>query len=253
MGRIVTVFRYLAKVPRLVIILAVIGLIVAYLVLTSQVYQKTIRWLWSGVLLTIQITIVAFVITFPIGLIAGLGRVSKNRIFHSLASFYVEMGRGIPVLVQLLYIGYVITPAVARWIGVRNVGEPTRAIIALAISNGAYLAEIFRSGIEAISRGQMEAARSLGMTYFQAMRYVILPQAVRVILPPLGNDLISVLKNSSLASMLAVRELTHLGRANIGLTFDTFTTWNLVALLYLMMTLVLSLGVRILEQRRPLE
>ena len=253
MGRIATVFRYLAKGPRLVIILAVITLIVAYLVLTSQVYQKTIRWLWSGVLLTIQITIAASVIAFPIGLIAGLGRISENRIFHSLASFYVEMGRGIPVLVQLLYIGYLVTPAVARWMGIRNVGEPTRAIIALAISNGAYLAEVFRAGIEAISRGQMEAARSLGMTYFQAMRYVILPQAVRVVLPSLGNDLISVLKNSSLASMLAVRELTHLGRANIGLTFDTFTTWNLVALLYLMMTLVLSLGVRLLERRMPLE
>ncbi|MBM3298768.1 MAG: amino acid ABC transporter permease, partial [Deltaproteobacteria bacterium] len=230
------------------IILAVIGLVVAYSVFTSQVYQETLRFLWSGVLVTIHISIGAYAVALVFGLIAGMGRISENRIFHSLASLYVETVRGIPMLVTVLYIGSVAIPVVFRWMGIQPLDGRTRAIIALAFGNGAYHAEIFRAGIEAISRGQMEAARSLGMTYFQAMRYVILPQAVRVILPPLANEFILMLKDSSLASALAVTELTFLGQMNVARTFDTFTTWNMVALLYLMMTLVLSLGVRILER-----
>jgi polar amino acid transport system permease protein len=234
-------------------ILALLGLVVACAVLSSQKYRETFLFLSSGVLLTVYISVVAFAASIPIGLVAGLGRTSKSLVFRPLSTLYVQVIRGIPMLVHVLYIGFAVTPAVARWLGVRNISEPTRAIIALAYANGAYLAEIFRGGIEAISRDQTEAARSLGMTYFQAMRHVILPQAIRVVLPPLGNNFISVLKASSLASMLAVRELTHMGRTNIGFTFDAFTTWNLVTLLYLMMTLVLSLGVRVLERKAPLE
>lgn len=132
---------------------------------------------------------------------------------------------------------------------IKNVNMVVRGILGMAFAYGAYEAEVFRAGIQSIERGQMEAARSLGMTYFQAMRYIILPQAIRRILPPLGNDFISMLKDSSLLSALAVRELTQLGKLNRARTFRTFETWNTVALLYLMMTLLLSLGVKAMERR----
>jgi len=124
-----------------------------------------------------------------------------------------------------------------------------RGIIALAISYGAFSAEIFRAGIESIGRGQMEAARSLGMSYFQAMRYIILPQAVRRVLPPLGNDFIAMLKESSLVSALGVRDITQLGKLYASSSFRYLETYTAVAFLYLMMTVVLSLGVKAMERR----
>jgi polar amino acid transport system permease protein len=134
-------------------------------------------------------------------------------------------------------------------IEITDISMLARAIAGLAFGFGAYEAEVFRAGIQSIERGQMEAARSLGMSYFQAMRYVILPQAVRVILPPLGNDFIAMLKDSSLISVLAVRDLTQLGKLNRSRTFRTFETWNTVTYLYLSMTLVGSLGVKWLERK----
>jgi polar amino acid transport system permease protein len=128
-----------------------------------------------------------------------------------------------------------------------------RAIAGLAFCYGAFEAEVFRAGIESIERGQMEAARSLGMSYFQAMRYIILPQAIRTVLPPLGNDFIAMLKDSSLISVLAVRELTHLGKLNRSRTFRTFETWNTVTFLYLIMTLTLSVVVKFIERRMAVE
>jgi polar amino acid transport system permease protein len=132
---------------------------------------------------------------------------------------------------------------------VKNIDPLARAITGLAFGFGAYEAEVFRAGIQSIERGQMEAARSLGMSYFQAMRYVILPQAIRVILPPLGNDFIAMLKDSSLISVLAVRDLTQLGKLNRSRTFRTFETWNTVTYLYLSMTLLGSMGVKWLERK----
>jgi polar amino acid transport system permease protein len=134
-------------------------------------------------------------------------------------------------------------------IEIRNISFEVRAIIALAFGYGAYEAEIFRAGIQSIERGQMEAARSLGMTYFQAMWHVILPQAIRRVLPPLGNDFIALLKDSSLATVLAVPELTQLGRIQRSSTFQVYEVFNTVAILYLSMTVVLSFGVRVLERR----
>jgi polar amino acid transport system permease protein len=167
-------------------------------------------------------------------------------------------------LVLLIYIAFVAAPLISEALGglARALGAPgaaawvtavirsdlNRAILGLAIGYGAYLAEIYRAGIESIPRGQMEAARSLGMTYGQAMRFVILPQALRVVLPPLGNDLIALLKDSALASAIAVPELTQAGRLLAARTFRAFETYNMVALLYLIMTLVGSLGVRALER-----
>jgi len=128
-----------------------------------------------------------------------------------------------------------------------------RGILALGIGYGAYEAEVFRAGIQAISRGQMEAARSLGMSYFKAMRLIILPQAIRAVLPPLGNDFISLLKDSALLTVLAVNELTQLSRKRRSSTFRVFETFNVVVFLYLAMTLLLSAGVRYIEKRMKIE
>jgi len=126
------------------------------------------------------------------------------------------------------------------------------AVLGLAFGYGAYLAEVFRAGIQAIPRGQMEAARSLGMTYFQSMRHVILPQAIRLVLPPLGNDLIAMLKDSSLVSVIAMAEVLQQGRLWISRNFRAFEGFNSVLLVYLIMTLILSLVVRAVERRAKL-
>jgi polar amino acid transport system permease protein len=203
---------------------------------------------------------------------------------YTLSTLYVEVIRGIPMLVIVLYMGFAVTPtlrtasgewlaglsefSIGKWvIGEKLVGELIMtkwriteidlqglpaAIIGLAFGYGAYLAEIYRAGIESIPRGQMEAARSLGMSYFQAMRRVILPQAIRVVLPPLGNDFIAMLKDSSLISVIALPELLQQGRLWISRNFRAFEGFNSVALLYLVMTLMLSLLVRVIERKAAL-
>jgi polar amino acid transport system permease protein len=138
-------------------------------------------------------------------------------------------------------------------LSIRQINTEMRGIFALAIGYGAFEAEIFRAGIQSISRGQMEAARSLGMTYPQAMRYVILPQAIRRVLPPLGNDFIACLKDSSLLTVLAVNELTQLGRLRRASTFRVFETFNVVTYLYLAMTMLLSAVVRFIEGKMHIE
>ena len=136
---------------------------------------------------------------------------------------------------------------------IRNVTQEGRAIIALGLGYGAFEAEVFRAGIQSIQKGQIEAAKSLGMTYFQAMRFIVLPQAIRRVLPPLGNDFIACLKDSSLVSVVAVNELTQMGRLRTAGTFRAMETYNMVAFLYLSMTLLLSTFVRWLENRMKIE
>jgi polar amino acid transport system permease protein len=269
----------LAQVPWWALIILLIGVLIVYFVFTSATYQDAFLFLIAGVRLTIVVSLVSFGIALVLGLIAGLGRVSKNVVYYTLSSLYVEVVRGIPILVLLIYFAYVVTPLAVQflnWLGtvipqnlaigplvgladsmanlsIQDMNMLARAITGLAFAYGAFEAEVFRAGIESIERGQMEAARSLGMSYFQAMRYIILPQAIRRVLPPLGNDFIAMLKDSSLISVLAVRELTHLGKLNRARTFRTFETWNTVAFLYLSMTLLLSLGVKTLERRMAVE
>ena len=133
----------------------------------------------------------------------------------------------------------------------RDINFTARAIFALTIGYSAFISEIFRAGIQSIGRGQMEAARSLGMSSGQAMRYVILPQAMRNVLPPLGNDFIAMLKDSSLVSVLGVQDITQLGKVYSASTFRFFETYNVVAYLYLVMTVGLALVVRVIEKRMP--
>lgn len=242
-----------ANVPWWMIIMILGGLVAALIIFTSSDYTSIITLLSSGVYLTLYVTFLAYFFALIFGLVAGLMRVSRNPVLYTIGTLYVEIIRGIPLLVQILYFFYVIAPALAN-----AVPEPydqifrsevNEAIIALAIGYGAYLAEVYRAGIEAIPRGQMEAARSLGMSYFQAMRYVILPQAIRIILPPLGNDFVSMLKDSALASALSVKELTLWTRQRSANTFRPLEHWTIAALLYLVMTMGLSIFVRYIERK----
>jgi polar amino acid transport system permease protein len=176
---------------------------------------------------------------------------------YTVATLYVEVIRGIPMLVVILYMGFAVTPALrnasASWpTGEIDLQGLPAAIIGLAFGYGAYLAEIYRAGIESIPRGQMEAARSLGMSYVQAMRHVILPQAIRVVLPPLGNDFIAMLKDSSLISVIALPEMLQQGRLWISRNFRAFEGFNSIAMLYLVMTLLLSLLVSFVERKAAL-
>lgn len=173
---------------------------------------------------------------------------------YTISTLYVELIRGIPMLVIVLYMGFAITPAIRNASSGWGIGEIDlrglpAAIIGLSFGYGAYLAEVYRAGIQSIPRGQLEAARSLGMSYFQAMRHVILPQAIRIILPPLGNDFIAMLKDSSLISVIALPEILQQGRLWISRNFRAFEGYNSVAMLYLVMTLMLSLLVRFIERR----
>ncbi len=216
---------------------------VVYLAVSSpDPYWNILKFLPDGILITFQVTIMAIVLALIIGLFTGLGRISKNRIINGIASLYVEIIRGIPLLVQLFYIYF----ALGRIV---NVPAMASAVIAMAICYGAYMGEIFRAGIESISSGQMEAARSLGMTSSQAMRYVILPQAVKTILPPIGNEFVALLKDSSLVSILAVSDLLRRGREFAAESFNYFETYTMVALVYLIITLFLSKLISIMEDR----
>ena len=204
----------------------------------------------KGISVTVYTTLMGFIVAMILGLLAGLGRISKNTAVRNIAITYVEFIRGVPTLVLIFTVAFVLIPEGAELLGVdNNVPQNTRAIIALAVIYGAFLAEIFRAGIESIPRGQMEAARSLGMTYGQAMRYIILPQAIRNILPALGNDFIAMLKDSSLVSVLAVRDLTQQARLYAGSSFRFRETYLVLTFLYLTMTLTLSLLLRWYERR----
>lgn len=261
--------------PWWAIFLILSGISLVAVILTSNNYRETFLYLMGGVYTTLRITLFSYLLATTLGLCAGLARVSKNMLLYNVSTFYVETMRGIPLVVILLYVAFALVPVFVEltnrfgaWgmtilagsffqsladFSIRSIPMEGRAIIALGVGYGAYEAEVFRAGIQSISKGQMEAARSMGMTYVQAMRFIILPQAIRRILPPLGNDFIACLKDSSLATVLAVNELTQLGRLRRASTFRVLETFNVVAFLYLSMTLLLSALVRWLERKMRIE
>ncbi len=236
--------------------------LILFLVVTQpDPYARIIAFVRDGIWVTIKVTLTSFVLVLIVGLIGGLGRISKNPVINAIASLYVEIVRGIPLLVQLFF-WYFAIPSILQEFGKANQiaflagfkAEPiTMAIFGLTFCYGAYMSEIYRAGIQSISKGQMEAARSLGMTYLQAMRYVILPQAIRVILPPVGNEFISLLKDSSLVSVVAVADMTRRGREFMAANFLPIETWIMVALLYLVMTLFSARIVYWIERKTRLE
>ncbi|MBA3534283.1 MAG: amino acid ABC transporter permease [Ardenticatenales bacterium] len=225
-------------------------LFMIFKIVSDPQYTRAYNAILPGLRLTLYITVVAFLAAVAIGLIAGLGRISQNFVLRNLATLYIEFVRGVPTLVLISTVAFVIVPGVANLLGIQTPRDQTpRAIAALAVIYGAFLAEVFRAGIESIPPGQMEAARSLGMTHFQAMIYIILPQAIRNMLPALGNDLIAMLKDSSLVSVLAVREITQEARLYSGSTFRFSETYLILTLLYLIMTIILSLLLQWYQRR----
>lgn len=236
---------------------------------------NNIRGCNEGIWLTILVTFLAYGIALVIGLVVGIfrvpsdpgagivARIIRGTLYHA-ATLYVEFVRGVPLLVLLFAFAFVIGPEVDKLsgpigsffdllddiekqiLGVNNYFS--EAILGLAVGYGAYLAEVFRAGIQSISKGQMEAARSLGMSYAQSMRQVILPQAIRVVLPPLGNDFIAMLKDSSLIAVLALSDLFFLGRSYASTTFRYLPVFEALTLYYIIMTLLLSLLVRLIER-----
>ncbi len=219
-----------------------IALLVILPVTKPQPYLDILKFVPDGVLRTFQVTVMSIVLALIIGLLTGLGRISRITIINRIATVYVEVIRGIPLLVQLFYIYYALGSLV-------QLPRLTSAVIAMSVCYGAYMGEIFRAGIQSIPKGQMEAALALGLSRGQAIRKVILPQTFRMILPPVGNEFIALLKDSSLVSIIAVSDLLRRGREFASRSFEYFQAYTIVALVYLVMTLFFSRLVALMEER----
>ncbi len=202
------------------------------------------KLLLLGAVVTLKITLVAVSCGVLIGLFVGIAELSSYKILRIPAKVYVDIIRGTPLLVQIFII-YFALPSV---IGTRI--EPyVAAVVACSINSGAYVAEIFRAGIQSIDRGQFEAGRSLGLTWSQTMRKIVIPQAFRRTIPQLGNEFIAMLKDSSLVSVIGFEELTRKGQLIIAATYRSFEIWTAVAIIYLIMTLTISRFVAYLEKK----
>ncbi len=209
-----------------------------------ELIRNALPILLLGAGVTIEITAFSVAVGFFIGLFVGIARICQFKVLRILAAVYADCIRGTPLLVQIFLI-YFALPMVTG----QRVEPFIAAIAACGINSSAYVSEIFRAGIQAIDIGQMEAGRSLGMSWWQTMYSVILPQAIRNILPPLGNEFIAMLKDSSLVSVIGFEELTRRGQLIIAQTYGSFEIWMTVAVLYLIMTLAISRVVALLEKR----
>lgn len=227
----------------------------------DAIYAQIAEMLAKGVGVTIFVTLAAFALASALGLLLAVAVLSRFTVLRQVARFYIEIVRGVPMLVLLFYIAFVGAPAlVAGWnalatpLGLpplltRDLSLLWRAILALTIGYSAFIAEVFRAGIQSVDPGQIEAAKALGLTGAQRFRLVVFPQAVRTILPPLGNDFIALIKDSALVSVVGVADITQLGKIYAAGSFRFFETYNVVAYYYLIMTVGLSLALRALERR----
>ncbi|HJV45785.1 MAG TPA: amino acid ABC transporter permease [Bacillota bacterium] len=204
---------------------------------------------FRGFFNTILLTSTGVAFGLLIGLFMSLGKMSSKWVIRIPASLYVDMFRGTPLFVQILLIHFAVIPTIFEALGREIPPAIFSGFVALSLNAGAYIAEIFRSGIQSIDKGQMEAARSLGMNHNQAMYHVILPQAFKRILPPLGNEFIALLKDSSLLAVIAVNELAYAGFTTAKSTFVRFPPYLSIAVLYLLLTLVFSQVVLWLERK----
>ena len=201
-----------------------------------------------GAGVTIQITALSVGFGLVIGVFMGMARLSKLWVIRSFAAVYVDFIRGTPLLVQIFLIYFALPIIIGQ-----RIDPFVAAITACSVNSGAYVAEIFRGGIQSIDKGQMEAGRSLGMTWWQTMRFIVLPQAFKRVIPPLGNEFIAMLKDSSLVSVIGFEELTRRGQLIIARTYGSFEIWLTVAFIYLVMTLSISRLVAYLERRYKID
>ncbi len=268
-SRLLPVTDRLSRLPYWLLVALLLAVIMFWVVVSNPNYRIIFDAVRQGMWTTIYVSVISYVLAILLGLVLALMRVYHSRLTQEVSSLFVEVVRGIPMLVLLYFISFVGAPALvsaANWlatplidagvmveISIRQVNFTARAILALSVGYGAFISEIFRAGIESIEKEQREAAQVAGATYRQTMRYILLPQAVRNILPALGNELIAILKDSALVSVLGVQDITQLGKVYSASTFRFFETYSIVALLYLMMTLGLAMLVRWLQQRMLLE
>lgn len=209
-----------------------------------KVMLETFPLLMSGVKLTIIITLAGLFFGFIIGAVTGLMKLSKNIFFRNLGGAYVEAIRGTPLIVQVMFLYFGLPMAVGM-----RISPITAGIVAIAVNSGAYIAEIVRGAVQSIDVGQVEAGRSIGLTRTQTMLYIIWPQAFRRMIPPLGNQFIISLKDTSLLVVIGVAELTRVGQEIIAVNFRAFEVWLTVGIVYLMMTLSIAKVLKITEDR----
>lgn len=209
-----------------------------------ELIEQSLPYLIQGALITIEITLMAVGIGFFIGLFAGIARICRIKALRIIATIYADCIRGTPLLVQIFLIYFALPMLIHT-----QINPFVAAVTACAINSGAYVSEIFRAGIQAIDQGQFEAGRSLGLSWWQTMYYIILPQAFHNVLPPLGNEFITMLKDSSLVSVIGFEELTRRGQLIIAQTYASFEIWMTVAALYLIMTLAIAKFVSFMEHK----
>ena len=215
---------------------------------TTDQGMINIKFLLGGLKFTILLSVTAIVVAIVLGLLIALPGISKNKFAKGINWTYVELIRAIPLLVMILWVYYGLPQVAGISIGVFSAG-----VLALAISDSAFQAEIFRAGIQSIDRGQIEAADALGLTYFQRMRFIVLPQAIRRILPPLGNQLIYMLKMSSLISVIGMQELTRRANELVVTEYRPLEIYTFLVLEYLVLILIVSAGVRWLERHLAID
>jgi polar amino acid transport system permease protein len=232
----------------LVVLALIIGWL-GYQVFFNPEYTGARTFIFPGIIVTIRVTAIAFALSALLGLLLGMGRLSHVRLVREACTAYVEFIRGLPMVVLILLVAFVAIPSVTDALGIENrLPNESRAIIALTLIYAGYLAEVYRAGIQSVDSGQSEAGRSLGLSQRQTMFSIVLPQAVRNVLPALGNDLISMLKDSALLTVVAVSEITHLSRLYSGSSFQFAEAYLTITFLYLTGTLLLSLAVRGVER-----
>ena len=251
--------------PWWLVALAVIAVALAAVIISSDIYTEVFTIVSAGIGITILVTLLGFSFATLLGLGVALMALSGSTWLRQIARFYTEVIRGIPILVLLFYIAFVGAPALVALVNlvlsplitsgamepmlVRDLSLMWRAVMALTIGYSAFIAEVFRAGIQSVDKGQVEAAKALGLSRAQRFRLVVFPQAIRVILPPLGNDFVAMVKDSSLVSVLGVADITQMGKIYASGSFRFFETYSIVAYIYLLLTIGLSLMLRRLEMR----
>lgn len=238
-----------------------VGLYLFYQVWVDDSYSAVLSTLSKGIVITVMVTLVAYASACGVGLLLALGCLSRFVVLRQMCRLYIEVMRGVPIIVLLLYVAFVLAPAVVmawNWVTgplgfeparARDIPLLWRAVAALALAYSAFLAEIFRAGLQAVDKGQIEAAKALGLNGWMRFRHVVFPQAFRLILPPLGNDFVAMVKDSSLVSVLGVGDITQLAKVTAAGNFKYFETYNVAALIYLTITIGLSLVLRRIEAR----
>lgn len=251
--------------PWWLVMAAALAVVAAIGIATSELHAQIFATVSKGIWITVFVTVVGFSLASALGLGIALMALSGSIWLRQIARFYVEIIRGIPMLVLLFWIAFVGAPAfVAGWnlltaplqqagyvgeLMTRDVSLLWRAIMALTIGYSAFISEVFRAGIQSVDKGQVEAAKALGLSRVQRFRLIVFPQALRTILPPLGNDFVAMVKDSSLVSVLGVADITQMGKVYASGSFRFFETYSIVAYIYLMLTVGLSLALRALERR----